>query len=309
MSSLFIIGNGFDMAHGLKTSYEDFHKYLEDEYPEAESVFQIPNYYRDGDGKEVADDNVVVGLIEYILDEVEGEKWSNLESSLGKIEFENYIEDYEHDEEDDDDFFHEAYFNEGSAMLLINPILAIPDYFDKWISTISLENIKQKKDFINLINKNDDLFLSFNYTKTLESVYKIKNVCHIHGVQGEKLFFGHGSDYSYFSDDNYGVNPGTEESFQKMQDALKKDTSKAIESHKDFFDKVEDCTIDKIYSYGFSFGEVDRIYIKEICKKIDTKTVTWYLNAFDKKDVREKYKKVLYECGFEGTVSLYNIEK
>lgn len=27
---LFIIGNGFDLAHGLKTKYEDFRKYLEE---------------------------------------------------------------------------------------------------------------------------------------------------------------------------------------------------------------------------------------------------------------------------------------
>ena len=29
MSTLFVIGNGFDRAHGLKTSYWDFRKYLE----------------------------------------------------------------------------------------------------------------------------------------------------------------------------------------------------------------------------------------------------------------------------------------
>ena len=27
MSTLFVIGNGFDRAHGLKTSYWDFRKY------------------------------------------------------------------------------------------------------------------------------------------------------------------------------------------------------------------------------------------------------------------------------------------
>ena len=28
MTNLFVIGNGFDLAHGLKTSYEDFKLYL-----------------------------------------------------------------------------------------------------------------------------------------------------------------------------------------------------------------------------------------------------------------------------------------
>lgn len=30
MSNLFIIGNGFDIAHGLPTKYADFKKYLSD---------------------------------------------------------------------------------------------------------------------------------------------------------------------------------------------------------------------------------------------------------------------------------------
>lgn len=28
MCKLFIIGNGFDLASGLKTSYKDFHEYM-----------------------------------------------------------------------------------------------------------------------------------------------------------------------------------------------------------------------------------------------------------------------------------------
>mgnify|MGYP003501408859 CR=1 FL=1 len=40
-----------------------------------------------------------------------------------------------------------------------------------------------------LINPKDDLFLNFNYTKTLENLYGCNNVCHIHGCidNGEKL--------------------------------------------------------------------------------------------------------------------------
>lgn len=36
MNKLFIIGNGFDMAHGLPTSYNDFREYLIKEYPDAD---------------------------------------------------------------------------------------------------------------------------------------------------------------------------------------------------------------------------------------------------------------------------------
>lgn len=223
MSNLFIIGNGFDISHGLKTSYEDFHKYLKKKYPDAKQSLSIPNYIVDGHGNDVPScEDEVIGFIEQLLCDVDGEKWSNLESSLGKIDFENYIDDYNYNEEEDDDLWDEMYCNESSAMSLTYPILEIPLYFSQWISTINLNNIICKEDFLSLINKNFDLFLTFNYTKTLEHVYGIENVCHIHGMQGEDLLFGHGNDYDYFSEDNYGGFPGSENSFQSMHDSLKR---------------------------------------------------------------------------------------
>lgn len=42
----FIIGNGFDLARGLKTSYEDFRAYLQEEYPAADAdEFVMPDVY------------------------------------------------------------------------------------------------------------------------------------------------------------------------------------------------------------------------------------------------------------------------
>ena len=309
MSSLFIIGNGFDRAHGLETSYEDFHQYLKREYPNAEQSDYVPDFVTDGNGEEVAvNEDEVVGFIENVLCDVEGDKWSDLEASIGKIEFENYIDDYENDEEDDDDLYHEEQFNESWANSLISPIIAIPNYFNEWISTIEYNDEKFKNDFVKLINS-EDLFLSFNYTRTLEYLYRVKDVCHIHGVQGGKLLFGHGNDYNYFSDEVYGVRAGTEESFQKMHDSLKKDTRGAIIQHKDFFDKVRNSSIDKIFSYGFSFGEVDEIYIKYICECIDTSNVNWYLNGFDDEEARSKFKSIIKKCNFKGSFSVYDIYK
>ena len=43
MSTLYIIGNGFDRAHGLKTSYWDFRNYLE-KYAE-DFLVQLENMY------------------------------------------------------------------------------------------------------------------------------------------------------------------------------------------------------------------------------------------------------------------------
>ncbi|SHM40102.1 Bacteriophage abortive infection AbiH [Anaerosporobacter mobilis DSM 15930] len=308
MKKLFVIGNGFDLSHGLDTSYEDFHKYLVKTYPNAEDIDYAPTYIMDGKGNDVVSNvNEEVGFIEHILTNVEGSNWCNLEEAVGNIEFENYIMDFDEDEEDDDYEWDESYFNEGCALELINPILAIPKYFSRWISTIEIVKAKRKKDFFDLVNSGDILVLSFNYTKTIEKIYGIDDVCHIHGVQGGQLLFGHGYDYNYFSDDNYGLMAGTEESFQHMHDALKKNTAGAINSNQDFFNVLDD-SVNEIYSYGFSFAKVDEIYIKEICNKIDTCKVTWFLNDYDSKEKRDEYEDKLCQCGFKGKFSTYSIK-
>lgn len=46
MANLFIIGNGFDLAHGINSSYEDFHKYLQHKYGVVQqSKWTLPYIY------------------------------------------------------------------------------------------------------------------------------------------------------------------------------------------------------------------------------------------------------------------------
>ena len=44
MTKLFIIGNGFDLAHGMKTRYSDFRDYLIDEYDVDENLINKDIY-------------------------------------------------------------------------------------------------------------------------------------------------------------------------------------------------------------------------------------------------------------------------
>ncbi|KAF5067240.1 Bacteriophage abortive infection AbiH [anaerobic digester metagenome] len=200
------------------------------------------------------------------------------------------------------------YSTESFAIDLADTLLRIPFYFNQWILTIEINKRTVKNDFLRLINKESDLFLSFNYTKTLEILYGIKNICHIHGVQGKELLFGHGDEYNYYSDEIYGKCPGTEESFQTTHDNLKKDTQAALDSHKDFFEMLKPW-VNNIYSYGFSFSKVDEIYIRKICNTLDTKEITWYLNDFDNEITRDDYKDIIVRCGFEGSFNTYSIIK
>ncbi len=89
---------------------------------------------------------------------------------------------------------------------------------------------------------------------------------------------------------------GSENALLEIQHALRKNTKKAIENHIDFFDKIPS-TIDKIYSFGFSFSKVDEIYIEEICDRLSTDNITWYLNDYDISNHKRHIDRI-QSCGF-----------
>jgi len=296
MSNLFIIGNGFDLAHGMKTSYEDFHQYLKDTYPDASfTSYVIPDAKIMPDGSENYDDFDVVGLLLEVISDVEphGDRWSDLETSLGFLDLDGYLNNRI---EDDDD-------NDGAD--LVGAILEIKDYFSEWIEKIDIYSKSPKSDFMKLIDQEHDLFLNFNYTRTLELLYHAKNICHIHGEQGGKLLFGHGNENDY-TEEYIKRHMGSEDLRQMMLNQLKKNTEAAIKDKQDFFDKIAK-SVDKIYSFGFSFSKIDEVYIMEICSKLPTSNVTWYLNDYDDIAKRTEYTKVIKSCGFEGTFDTYHI--
>lgn len=312
MNKLFIIGNGFDRAHGLKTSYEDFHKYLKKAYPDAdEDAGQLPYVYPDKDGELVCDDNEAVGFLMRIITQAEpdSEQWSALEESLGVLDYSEVFDDLIEplDNEGDLDMWANAYQNEDAANDLFVVVEKLSDYFTNWIESIDLTKICPIPSFSNLIHS-QDVFLNFNYTETLEMVYQVKdeNVCHIHGKCGENLILGHGreekeNEYT----DNMSYYTGAEGILSEIHYMLKKDIDKAISKHKNFFDLLLK-NIDSIYSHGFSFGDVDQPYIKRICEIISTENVTWYLNDFDKNQL-PKFEEQLRAAGFKGKILTFSI--
>lgn len=309
--NLFIIGNGFDLAHELKTSYDDFRAYLQEEYPDADSKeFIMPYVYTMPDGGETVDDELAVSFLMRIISTTEGDRWRDVETTLGLLDFDECFDgiDYDLDSDDDIDPWKQVYRNEDIALNLLLPMTKISEYFSDWIDTIEIsDRMPKKHDFARLINANEDLFLTFNYTETLEQVYGAKNVCHIHGKQGEEILFGHGNDTDY-SDKNMSAYIGAENILDQIQANLRKDTYSALKQHIDFFDKI-DSQVNKVYSFGFSFSEVDAVYIEQICSKLTNPNTVWYLNGYDDKSKRYEYMKSLSKCGYKGKYSTYSVKK
>ena len=309
--NLFIIGNGFDLAHGLKTTYEDFRHYLLEEYPDADSEeFVMPDVYMMPDGGEAIDDETAVSFIMRIISLTEGDNWKDVEATLGILDFSECFDwiTYDRDSDGDIDPWKQVYRNEDIASNLVLPMTKITKYFSDWINTIELSvKIPVKNDFVMLMNADEDLFLTFNYTETLEQAYGAKNICHIHGMQGEELLFGHGNDTDN-SEENMKDYIGAENALDQIQASLRKNTDSAIEKHQDFFDRI-DSMVDKVYSFGFSFSEVDTIYIEQICKRLKNPNVVWFLNSYDDKAKRYEYMKSISKCGYRGKFSTYSVIK
>lgn len=306
--NLFVIGNGFDRAHKLLTSYENFRQYLLEEYPESDANdLIIPDSQIDGNGDNMYEEIDVVSYLLRLVSNVEGEEWNTLEHSLGLLSFEEILDTLETvlDSDGDPDLFKNAYNAEDLSSALIEPTLKIADLFSEWINTIEIDGINKIADFSELINTEEDLFLTFNYTHTLESVYGAQHVFHIHGEQGTELVFGHGNDedYTEYYMENY---PGSETYLRQIDELLKKDTVSAIKRNKTFFENLMKDPVERIYSFGFSFSKVDEIYVKEICKCLP-QNATWYFNDHNTQAEREQYQKLILSCGFRGQFSTYNI--
>ncbi|WP_455154864.1 bacteriophage abortive infection AbiH family protein [Stomatobaculum longum] len=308
MSKLFVIGNGFDLAHELRTSYEDFKKYIVDEYLDGKYKEKVPDVEEISDVEEVSDEKKAIFILDIIsLAEGEGKKWGNVESSLGELQYE-YVLDPIYDTFEDGDGaneFSEAETIKYYASNISDALSPVKALFKEWIERSEITNTVVKPKFRDLIGENDK-FLTFNYTETLEEIYKVnkERVCHIHGVIGsvnqpEEIFFGHGNiDNKFF--EKYQVDyTGSEEIIRSLFESLKKDTSKALKNHRVFFDEIDE-EITEVYTVGFSFSEVDLIYIKEVCKKLSD-NVVWYFDDFYRPEEVEDFKKILKECGFKGT--------
>ncbi|MCV9901350.1 bacteriophage abortive infection AbiH family protein [Exiguobacterium sp. N5] len=306
--NLFIVGNGFDLAHGRHTEYSDFHEYLKITYPEALHIEPSFNFSSTTlpDGSELYEQSEVVAFIMDVISraEADGENWCDIENSLGMLDYANYYDDMSNlFDEDDKKYnpFHMAYNYEDVSNDFYKVTSKIKDLFSEWINTIQISDVIAKKSFEEIIDISNDYCISFNYTRILEKIYRMKNVFHLHGLQNSEIIIGHGILRTEFEN----IYTGTEDILWEIHHSLKKDTDKIIENWGSLFNSLN--SVDKIYSHGFSFSDVDLPYIEKICEVIDTENITWFLNDYEDDTVRDKYMSRIRRCGYEGAFSVFSI--
>ena len=249
--------------------------------------------------------STAVFLFIELLNDIAGSNWSNIEESLGKLDTDKFLERFypETDEISNTELI--AIFE-----FILTAFSESLNLLNAWVYDTDISSVQKKEDFSALIQK-DDHFFSTNYTHTIENVYGIDNVCHIHGLvrkisendafeMEDVLIFGHGNDVSELQNKKWRIDI---ESISN--NGLKKPVGRCIVKHTDFFESLEN--VDTVYSYGFSFSDVDMPYISKICESIgDTSNVIWHLNDYNQSEHKE-FKRKIRSSGFKGQFKTFHI--
>lgn len=320
MARLFILGNGFDLAHGYKTKYSDLKEWMKKNtvgFDPESFCPEIPGSSIGSHGEEYFNDDELYKMLLWLLinNPVMDDEWNEFEKSLGELNLGEVIsewtEEYNEDNDrNDNEYFRTEYRFEDNASALSSAVIKISEVFKDWINTVQLpkkvipfgENIIMCGGYAPY---KSDMFLSFNYTETLEQNYNVPSsqVCHIHGYRkaDEDLIIGHNNDgdKDYLED-----HPTANDYLNDCHSALKKKQNKNIIRHQSFFEAIDENILD-IYSFGFSFSDVDLPYIEKIVERVGkTEKVTWHLNSYNEKD-NEDYMKCIKKCGFNGQFAEY----
>lgn len=292
MKRLYVIGNGFDLAHDLPTRYLDYRDFLQRNAEYENFCMRMESTYGLGENTDywwrdfetnLGDGSVFEWefetMAETTIDEMvtdEGEIMYDVEETL-RYHFEPYYK----------------FMNDLNETVL------------EWVKSIDISEITPQ---FRRIKDGDACFLNFNYTEVLEEVYEIpwNKVCHIHGsLTDGSVIMGHGNlaaiekyeEEAAEREAKWDKN-GVEVSrgIYNFYRASFKDTSEIILNNTRVFEQYSE--VDEIHIYGHSLDEVDMPYFMEIKKYVMDKA-EWYIYVYcEEEELSEKAEEVIknIEC-------------
>lgn len=291
MEKLYIIGNGFDIHHGIPSRYSNYRKWLEEN--DVDLLERLRNYY-DVDNKEW---------------------WNQFETELGYPDVLEYIDEtaFENQPDFGSDDFRDRDYHVGQFVAedeIGSLVSEIKDTFSDWIE--SLPGPKSDKKI--MMEKDDAFFINFNYTDTLQKLYNVEPtvILFIHGNarMGSDLVLGHNRPYDEleaefapdlpeppgnisgeelakwfydFSDcgEDY-IHQSVREEVVSQIYRLKKDTETIIRMNRDTFDSFQE--VESVFIYGLSFSPVDEPYLDEIISKLNINSTKWTVSCYSNSD-------------------------
>lgn len=285
---LYIIGNGFDLMHGVRSSYYSFSQFL---------------------GKNSSLKHALENCL--TPDDI----WASFEDALAHFNVSMMADSSIVDMWLDT---YNAYQDEASAAdyyaaieAAANPMMTIayelPERFRKWVEGLSVGTKDRPLKHMFVKGK----VLCFNYTEFVETLYGMQeeNVCYIHGCRRrkkghpkEELILGHrpgDSDEAFarFKDSDrkrekntyrHAMRDIAQENVVRIigecDEGLTKHSDEIIKEHCDFFQSL--CNIEEVISVGHSYSPVDRDYFKEIVSGVSNiSAVRWYFGCYGLQDL------------------------
>lgn len=298
-TTIYIIGNGFDLHHKLDTWYSTFGLFLRDNHSDVYDYFLkyfgFPDLYEDDP--------------ESLKDPL----WSQFEANLATLDIDEVLD--EHAEyaanPGNDDFSDGDWDTIAVYVSQIRHDLTIKmlDLFKEFILNVSYPD----ESNLNILNIDKNaIFFNFNYSKSLEHYYRIpqSKILFIHNraESNDKLILGHGMDpKSFRSEDpktpdglneeelerctdaqadefDYSLERGRDELIQYFSKSFKA-TNQLIERNRGFFDSLK--SIRTVFVLGHSLADVDKEYFDEIIKSISNNAI-WIVSYHNpnEKDAR-----------------------
>lgn len=290
MKTLYIIGNGFDLYHGLNTSYQSFAFYLQghhaDIYDLLTEYFGLPHLHKDSSNDD-------------------WDLWSQFEQALANMDYEQVLDDNSdylanpaHEDFSDADWHALQIEMQGVSDKLTKKMF---EAFKSFITAVHFPPLSADKK-LNI--DTTATFLNFNYTDTLERYYSVlaTNILYIHGkasTPGITLVLGHGVEPGSFKKEKPKPPANaTEEELewwrQKMADSYDlsyemgkdeilgyyygsfKQTRKIIDDNGTFFDGLKGT--EKVIVLGHSLGEVDHPYLSKVAECINNSGIPWIVS-------------------------------
>ena len=277
MAKLYIIGNGFDLWHGLPTSYGHFYEFAKD------ILEEIENYYS--------------------LDFSHANPWHDFENALGAFSWSEFYDAHNELDPDDQDFRPSFAFSLEDDLVeqADRHVDAVSDCFHEWVASIDISTIERKTDF-----PQDPTFINFNYTSTLEFTYGVEDdsVFHIHGRAEtyDELIFGHGEtmdeepELDENGDSNRTMFSDAESSAKYPFYALQKPVSELLDKLQKFLNLQE--PFQEIFVIGHSLNKIDLPYFRIINEQ--SPDAIWKICLYNQNE-REHRIEALVKCGITRT--------
>ena len=267
-NTLYIIGNGFDLFHKVKTKFIHFYSWLNLKVEKHERfATEMENLF------------LSYSIHGNLL-------WRDFEKALGDLDI-NYVQE-QYSGEEENKAFDEKY-QKRAAQIMHKTTRMIPSYLREWIAETDITKVTPK-----LPLSKDSLYLSFNYTLLLENVYHIpkERIVHIHHcyTDQEDLVTGHNKSFpTWLEHQNINVEMALQ-NISSEANALKKPVKEIIKQNSVFFNSLS--KVSNIIVFGHSLSPIDGPYFEQVFRNVQDDAY-WYFvcrNEDDKIRYQEKIK-------------------